>query len=92
MVKSSEELAEKQEEHQEKVRKTKGQPKMQEKHQWWDTVKKDGTHQRQHLIMSTSYERSDPNNDNPDALRYSLGTHSMDYAINLVCSRGARST
>jgi hypothetical protein len=40
----------------EKVGKIKGQPKMQEKHQWMDTDRKDETHQRQHPVTSASYE------------------------------------
>jgi hypothetical protein len=32
------------------------QPKMQKEHQWWDANRKDGTHQRQHLMTSASYE------------------------------------
>jgi hypothetical protein len=55
-VKSSEEYVEEREEHQGKVGKLKGQPNMQEKHQRRDTDRKDGTHQRQHLVMSASYE------------------------------------
>jgi hypothetical protein len=55
-VKSGEEGAEKQEEHQGKIGKIEDQPKMQEEHQWWDVDRKDGTHQRQHLVTSASYE------------------------------------
>jgi hypothetical protein len=36
-IKSGKEYAEKQEEHQGKTRRIEDQPKMQEKHQWWDT-------------------------------------------------------
>jgi hypothetical protein len=71
-VKSSEEYAQKQEKHQGKVGKKKGPSKMKEKHQWWDADRKDETHQRQHPVMSASYERPGPNGDNPYALRYSL--------------------
>jgi hypothetical protein len=60
-----------------KSRKIKDQPEMQEKHQWWDADRTDETHQRQHLVTSTSYERPDPNNDNPYALRYSLRIHTQ---------------
>jgi hypothetical protein len=66
-VKSGEDEAEKQEEHQGKIKKIEDQPKMQEEHQWWDADRKDGSHQRQHLVMSASYERPDPNKDNPYA-------------------------
>jgi hypothetical protein len=92
-VKSDEEGAEKQEEHKGKIGKIDDQLKMQEEHQWWDTDRKDGTHQTQHLVMSASYERLDPNNDNPYALRYNIRkTHSTNCVVNLVRSRGARST
>jgi hypothetical protein len=76
-VKLGEEGAEKQEEHQGKIGKIEDQTKMQKEHQWWDTDRKDGTHQRQHLVTSASYERPDPNNDNPYALRYSLRKHTQ---------------
>jgi hypothetical protein len=76
-IKSGEEKAEKQEEHQEKIGKIEDQPKIQEEHQWWDVDRKDGTHQRQHLVTSASYERPDPNNDNSYALRYSLRKHTQ---------------
>jgi hypothetical protein len=55
-VKSGEEEAEKQEEHQGKIGKIDDQPKMQEEHQWWDADRKDRTHQRQHPVTSASYE------------------------------------
>jgi hypothetical protein len=76
-VKSGEDEAEKQEEHQGKIKKIEDQPKMQEEHQWWDADRKDGTHQRQHPVTSASYERSDPNNDNPYAMHYSLRKHTQ---------------
>jgi hypothetical protein len=76
-IKSGEEGAEKQEEHQGKIGKMEDQPKMQEEHQCWDMDRKDETHQRQHLMTSASYERQDPNNDNPYALRYSLRKHTQ---------------
>jgi hypothetical protein len=47
---------------------------MQENHQWWDVDKKDEIHQKQHPMTSASYERLDPNKDNPCAMRYSLRT------------------
>jgi hypothetical protein len=62
-VKSGEKGAEKQEKHQEKIGMIEDQPKMQEEHQRWDANRKDGTHQRQHLMTSASYERSESNND-----------------------------
>jgi hypothetical protein len=46
LVKLGEEEAEKPEEHQGKIEKIEDQPKMQEKHQWWDADRKDGTYQR----------------------------------------------
>jgi uncharacterized membrane protein len=76
-IKSSKEYAEKQQEHQGKVGKTNDQLKMKEKHQWWNVDRKDETHQRQHPVTSTSYERPDPNNDNPYARHYSLRKHSQ---------------
>jgi hypothetical protein len=91
-VKSSEEGAEKQEEHQGKLGRIEDQPKMQEDHQWWGTGRKDGTHQRQHLVMSASYERSDPNNDNPYALRYSLRKHTAKKTTAGVIRRLATKT
>jgi hypothetical protein len=60
-----------------KIGRIKDQQKMQKKHQWWDTDRKDGTHQRQHHITSTSYERPDTNNDNHYALCYSLRKHTQ---------------
>jgi hypothetical protein len=32
---------------------------MQEEHQWWDTDRNDGTHQREHPVTSAAYERPD---------------------------------
>jgi hypothetical protein len=54
---------------------------MQEKHQWWDTDGKDETHQTQHPMMSASYERPDPTNDNHYALRYSLRKHTQQTVL-----------
>jgi hypothetical protein len=54
-----------------KNRKDRGSTKNEE-HQWWNADRKDETHQRQHLMISVSYERSDPNNDNPYVLHYNL--------------------
>jgi hypothetical protein len=76
-VKLDEEEVEKQEEHQGKIGKIDDQSKMQEEHQWWVTDRKDETHQRQHPVASASYERPDPNNDNPYALHYSLRKHTQ---------------
>jgi hypothetical protein len=46
LVKSGEEEAEKQEEHQGKIGKIEDQSKIEEEHQWWDADRKDETHQR----------------------------------------------
>jgi hypothetical protein len=91
LLKSGEEEAEKHEEHQGNIGKIEDQPKMQEEHRWWDVDRKDGTHQRQHLVTSASYEWPNPNNDNPYALCYSLRKHSTDCAVSLVHSWGVRS-
>jgi hypothetical protein len=77
LVKSGKEGAEKQDEHRGKIGRIEDQPKMQEEHQWSDADRNDETHQRQHLVTSASYERPDPNNDNPYALRYSLRKHTQ---------------
>jgi hypothetical protein len=86
LVKSGEEEAEKQEERQGKIGKIEDQLKMQEEHQWWDVDRNDETHQRQHLMTSASYERPDPNNDNPYALRYSLRKHTQRTVRSTYCA------